>query len=659
MSGQRPHRPLRYNDGVKTEPVKQKHIIIGTAGHVDHGKTTLIRALTGIDTDRLAEEKARGMTIDLGFAFLPLPGDPPLLAGIVDVPGHERFVKNMLAGAGGVDVALLVVAADEGPMPQTREHMDILNVLGVGRGVVALTKTDLADPDLRELAEAETLAALAGTPLEGAPVIPVSAQTGQGIEELKAALARIAATVPSRDAAAAFRLPVDRVFSLPGVGTLVTGTLVAGTLRVGDVVEVQPQGLTTKARTLQAHHHKIEIAEPGMRVAVNLPGIEVGQIERGAVLAPPGILRATDLLDVRLMLLPSVSRPVRHRERVRVHLGTGEILARVLLLEEDDIAPGSRDIAAQLLCETPAAPARGEAFVVRTYSPSRVVGGGTVVEPRPARRYRRGDEAALALFEARGSSQVEQGIYAILAARHEERRLAEVAAAASITSEVAHVALQSLADSGRAVALPGGDAYLSDLAAERLRDTARRTLGQFHRQNPLKKAMPREGLRGPLSKAATVRDFTALLGLLQDEGVLVTEGAHGVRLPEHEVTMPAGWRKAADEMVEVYQAAGFQPPSPGNFQANYPRDINVQAILGILTENGDLVRLADDLYLHRDAYEEAKAQVRRLAGTPEGISVGTLRDATGSSRKIILPLLEYMDAQRFTKRVGDLRVLAG
>ncbi len=633
-----------------------RHLIIGTAGHVDHGKTTLIRALTGIETDRLAEEKARGMTIDLGFAFLDLPGDPPVKAGIVDVPGHERFVKNMLAGAGGVDLALVVVAADEGPMPQTREHLDILTVLGVSRGVVALTKIDIADdPELRELAALTTREALAGTPLAEALIVPVSAETGEGIAELKAALAQVAATVPPHDLHSPFRLPVDRVFTLPGVGTVVTGTLVAGTLKVGDAIEIQPQNLATRARTLQAHNAKIEKAEPGMRVAVNLPGVDVGQIERGAVLTAPGTLTATKLLDVRLMLLPNAPRLLRHRERVRIHLGTGEVLARVLLLEGREVSPNTKDIGAQLLCETEAAPTRGETFVLRTYSPARAIGGGTVLEAQPAKRYRRGDAAALALFEARGSSTVEETIYAALTTRHEERTVDDIAREVSVTPELAQVALDSLADTGRSIALPEG--YLSDIAIGRLRDTARRTLANFHRQNPLKKAMPREGLRAPLAKAATVRDFTATLTLLQEEGILMAEGPLGLRLPEHTVVLPPRWQQAATEMLTVYRGAGFQPPDPANFQANYPRDVNVRAILGVMMENGELVRLAEDLYLAAETYEAAKEAVRRLSGTPEGITVGTVRDATGSSRKIILPLMEHLDAQRFTKRVGDVRVL--
>ncbi len=642
-------------------PEAVRHIIIGTAGHVDHGKTTLIRALTGTDTDRLAEEKARGMTIDLGFAFLSLPstapGAPPIEAGIVDVPGHERFVKNMLAGAGGVDVALVVVASDEGPMPQTREHLDILTLLGVARGVVALTKADLADADLREFAVELTREALETTPLRDAPLISVSAETGEGRAALLAALAGAASEAAPRDLSAPFRLPVDRVFSLPGVGTVVTGTLVAGTLNAGDVIAVQPQNLPTRARTLQTHNRRVERVTAGMRVAVNLPGIEVTQIERGAVLCPPGTLAATQLFDAHLSLLASAPRALRHRERVRLHLGTGEVLARLLLLEGNEMAPGAADVPVQLLCETPAAPARGERFVVRTYSPQRAVAGGVVLDPAPARRYRRGDEAALALFDARSADDITANVYAALSARHADFSTGELAAASGIEEETVRAALLTLEEQNKAASLPNGR-WLSDVAAERLRETARRTLATSHKQNPLRKAMSEAGLRAPLAKAAAVRDFAALLSFLENEGVLVVEGATGVRLPEHDVTMPPGWQPHADTVLAAVRRGGLQPPNLDDLQRGYPRDVPVRTLLNILAEQGQVIRIAEDMFFSVEAMAEVREAIRRLASTPEGITVATVRDATGSSRKYVLPLLEYFDAQKFTRRQGDARVLA-
>ncbi|MDX1932733.1 MAG: selenocysteine-specific translation elongation factor [Capsulimonadales bacterium] len=633
----------------------ERHIIIGTAGHVDHGKTTLIRALTGINTDRLAEEQARGMTIDLGFAFLELPGDPPIHAGIVDVPGHEKFVKNMLAGAGGIDIALLVVSAEEGPMPQTKEHLDILTVLGVSVGVVALTKIDMADAELAEIAAETIRESLAKTPLADAPMVPVSAVTGQGMDTLKAALAEAAAQAPVRSPSGPFRLPVDRVFSLPGVGTVITGTLVSGTLNAGDPVLVQPQGIATRARTLQTHHRKIEAATPGMRVAVNLPGVEVVQVERGAVLTPPGAQIATSLMDARLSVLPEASRPLRHRERVRVHLGTGEVMARLLLLTERELPPGTADAPVQLDCEGVTAPARGERFVLRTYSPARAVGGGTVLEPSPTHRYRRGDEAAKALFEARGTGERTDMVYAMLAGKPADFSPAEVAAGTGLSEAAAIVELETLVDRQQAEVWTDGR-YIADTTAKRLRETAVRTLSQYHRQNPFRKGMPRDGLRAPLTKAAAFRDFNAVLLWLMAEGVIAGEGVT-VRLPEHSVEIPPGWRKPAEEILAVYRSAGLTPPSPENFQANYPRDVHVRTILSIHAENGDLIPLGEDLFIERQAYDTAKRTIRQLGSAGREITVATVRDATGSSRKVILPLLEHFDALKLTRRVGDVRVL--
>jgi selenocysteine-specific elongation factor len=629
-----------------------RRLVIGMAGHVDHGKTTLVRALTGTDTDRLAEEQARGMTIDLGFAFLTLPDGTE--AGIVDVPGHERFVKNMLAGAGGIDLALLVIAADEGPMPQTYEHLDVLTVLGVRCGVVALTRSDLADPELAELVRDDTRAALRKTPLADAPIVSVSAASGEGLDALRDALALAARAVPARDSSAPFRLPVDRAFRLPGIGTVVTGTLVAGTMKTGDSVVVLPQGRTSRARSLQTHGATIEQAQAGSRVAVNLPGIDVTTLERGAVVAPPGTLTPSSLLDILLTLLPSARRPLKDRERVRVHLGTGEVLARVALLgAERALEPGSADVPAQLLCEEQTVAARGERLVIRAYSPARVIGGGIVVDPKPAGRHRRGDAAAQAL--AIPDSLTEQ-VYAALAERPADQAVAELVARIGGEDPAVTAALDRLVEQGRAARLDDGR-WISDRAAQRLTDTARRTLTVFHRQNPLRRAMPTEGLRTPLAKAATVREFGGVLVWLIQRGVVVDEGVHGVRLPEHAVVLPPAWQAAAAHILAVYDGAGFSPPDPADFAATLPRDIHVPSLLNVLCEEGTLVRIGDRLYLSARALETAKQAIRTLATGGREITVGEVRDALGSSRKIVLPLLEHLDTLRFTHRSGDTRTL--
>lgn len=629
----------------------EKHVIIGTAGHVDHGKTTLVRALTGTDPDRLPEEKARQMTVDLGFAFLRLPGEPPICAGIVDVPGHERLVKNMLAGAGGFDVALLVVAADDGVMPQTREHLDILWALGIERGVVALTRWDLASEAQKADVQNAVRALLAPTPLRDAPLVPVSAPSGFGLDALKTAVARECALAPPRDLSAPFRLPVDRSFSVPGTGCVVTGTLTQGTLRTGDGIAILPGGIKTRARRLQSHNEIVEEAVAGMRVAVNVPGMELHQAERGVVLCSPGAFDTSQTLDARLAVLPNAPRAVKNRERVRLSLGTHETLARLVLPKGTrELLPGAINVPVRFLCETAAVvPPLDEAFVVRTYSPAFVIGGG-----------HRG-EADTASFAA---SPHVAALLVLIEASYEERTAAALASAANAPLADVEAALEELTTSGRIVCVSPVDegdvsGYLSLGAWERVAQTARRTLAAFHKKNPYKKAMPLGDLRAPLQKAATLwgHDVRRVARRLEADGVLVWEPGKGVRLPDHDVILPPGWQKAAGEILAVYQSAGLNPPPPHVFEPHYPRDVNTGAIIRILTENGDLVSIGDGLLLASPVVDKAKDAARKLAQSPEGLTVGTLRDATGSSRKVILPLLEWMDAQNFTMRRGDGRVL--
>jgi selenocysteine-specific elongation factor len=588
------------------------------------------------------------MTIDIGFASLVLPSG--VVAGIVDVPGHERFVKNMLAGAGGVDVALLVVAADDGPMPQTREHVDILTVLGVSSGVVALTRCDLADPETIAVATAETEALLAATPLAGCSVVPVSAVSGEGIPALIAALDQAVARTRPRDVAAPFRLPIDRAFTLPGTGTVVTGTLVCGTLATGDAVEIQPLGKMSKARTLHRHGQRTERAVAGSRVAVNLPGVDVDDVERGAVLCAPGSVAATRTVDVQLDLLASTPRPLRHRDRVRLHVGTGEVPARVHLLGTDKLEPGTNRAAAQLLCEADIAPTRGERFVVRSWSPSRAIGGGVVVDPNPARRWRRSDSDAKAQLEARTSVDHSEAVLAALAARTQDFSEAELIAATGLDVDSLNATLQTLETSGRAVRLRDGH-WLGERNLQRVRETAVRITGDHHRKFALQRAMPRDGLRVPLSKAAAVHDFVGLVEWLVDSGVLVAEPGAKVRLPEHAVVLRPDWRKAADEIAAVYDAAGFNPPYPNAFV--FPKDVPVPALLAVLADEGRLAKIGDNLWISAGAYRQALDALSRLSKSPDGITVASMRDATGSSRKIILPLLEHFDSQRITRRVGE------
>lgn len=607
-----------------------KNITIGTAGHVDHGKTTLIKALTGIDTDRLKEEKERGMTIDLGFASLDLPNGAH--AGIVDVPGHERFIKNMLAGAGGVDLALLVIAADESVMPQTVEHLEILQLLEVKRGVIALTKADLVDADWIEAVEEDVRKALEGTFLADAPIIPVSSTTGQGLPELLAAIQDASEGVEARDSSGPFRLPIDRVFTLTGFGTVVTGTLVAGTVKVGDAVEVLPKGLKSRVRQIQIHGRKVESASAGSRVAMNLAGLEVSDLERGDVCATPETLKASSLLDLRLTLLKS-AKPLKNRTRVRLHVGTAELLGRLTLLDRDDLKPGDQAYA-QFRSETPAAAARNDRFVIRSYSPMTTIGGGVIIEPN-ARRHRRFDASTISALTTSSKGSPEELL---------EQELKQSPTGKTSAS---HELVESLKQQGKIIELPGGRAMHSSVLAHHA-DKIRSTLQFFHEKNPLKLGMPKEELRNTAGKAFDAKGFASLLEYIAQAGEISTSDTL-VSLAGREVSLKPEQQSAADRMLEALQKAGLNVPSPD--------ELGPREILDLLVQRGEVIRVTQDLYFHHETIERAERTVREYIGKNGKITVSEFRDATGSTRKYALPILEYFDSKKVTRRLGDERVL--
>jgi len=629
-----------------------KHVIIGTAGHVDHGKTTLIKALTGTDTDRLKEEQERGMTIDLGFAALPLPDGTR--AGIVDVPGHERFLKNMLAGAGGVDVVLLVVAADESVMPQTVEHLDILRLLDVHNGVVALTKCGVVDPDWIDVVEEDVRGRLKDTFLADAPIVRVDSLSGQGIPELKQALYRAIERADARNAALPFRVPVDRVFTRPGFGTVITGTLVAGTLRVGDAAEVLPQRIQTRVRGLQSHGRRQEAAEAGTRVAVNLAGVDIADLERGAVLVAPGSLQPTQTVDATLRLLPTVARPLANRTRVRLYIGTAEVLGRVILLDRDALEPGGTAYV-QFRGETPFACGRGDRFVVRTYSPMATVAGGIVLDPAAA-WHRRRDANTLASLQAKERGAPEDILATWLLTQPVGAALKDAARTLGILESTLQEAAETLAGRGEAVPLEGARViHRSALAAAR--DRAQSALEAFHRANPLRPGMPREELRGALGRGVDPRAFLALLARWQDEGLIVADPAT-VRLAGFSVTLDARQQAILDRLVERLRTAGINVPSVEELAESAGAAPETAAtLLRVGMDQGTVVRVAEGLYFHRETLEEARRTVRDWIREHGAITVSQFRDLTGSSRKYALPILEHFDSVRFTRRLGDNRVL--
>jgi selenocysteine-specific elongation factor len=615
--------------------------VIGTAGHVDHGKSTLVLAMTGMDPDRLAEEKQRGTTIDLGFAWVTLPSGREI--SIVDVPGHERFIKNMLAGVGGVDLALLIVAADESVMPQTREHLAILDLLGVEHGIVVVTKKDLVDDDIVELVELEVEDVLKGTTLEGSPIRAVSATTGDGIDDLLKAIDTALDQTDRRRDIGRPRLAVDRSFSISGFGTVVTGTLIDGTLQVGQDVEIVPSGRRSRVRGLQSHQTKIESADPGNRVAVNLSGIASDEVERGEVVTTPGWLRPTRAVDARIRLLDGAPHPIRHNYPVTFHAHASETPSRVRLLDRDELKPGE-DGWAQLYLEKPVALARGDRFVIR--SPDATLGGGIVVDV-DARRHRRNHAPTLERLERISEGSPTAQLLTALEAT-EPADVASLARRANLSEDEALDLARQALDEGSAVALDEQTTAATRLYTlagwTRLSGKAQQALAKFHEQNPLRGGMTREELRSRLS----LRGPTAQLALnkLASTGVM-TDDAGTLHLPEHRVAVSAQQQSEMDAFV----AALAGDPFPANQPTIAPQ------MLALLVEQNRVERAADGVIFEAKVYEKLAGTVTAHLRANGTVTVAKVRDMLGTSRKFALALLEHLDEEKVTRRNGDERVL--
>ena len=636
------------------------HLVVGTAGHIDHGKSTLVQALTGTDPDRLQEEKARGITIDLGFAHWRA-GD--VTVAFVDVPGHERFVKNMLAGVGGIDAVLLVVAADEGVMPQTREHLDICRLLAIPQGVIALTKADLADPDMLELVRLDVAELVRGTPLESAPVLPVSARTGAGLDALRAALLALAPQAGGRDVEGAVRLPVDRVFSMRGFGTVVTGTLTGGRLAADADLEVVPGGRRVKVRGLQVHGARQASAVAGQRVAVNLAGVEVAELARGQTLVTPGALPTTAVLDAILTVLPS-ARAVRHGARVRFHHGTGERLARIATVGPAGengppvIEPGGTG-PVRVRLETPVAVTRGDRFVLRSYSPSVTIAGGRVLDPAPPGGGVRLAATAerLARLEAPWAGQ---GVEADAL-----RLFVEDAGAQGVTRAALAARAGAVTAAGRRrvddccrrpdVWVVGDRALLArwrDVLGERVRAA----LAAHHDAQPLSEGMSREEVRERVLRHAHADVADAVLEGLAREGTI--RGRDRLALAGRGVTLTGEEQAAQAALAAAYREAGLAPPEP---EALAVRTGLAPAVVGRVTQlllRQQVLIKAGVLVFHRDALAQLRADVQALkAAGPATVDVAGFKDRYGLTRKYAIPLLEYLDRERVTRRDGDRRVV--
>jgi selenocysteine-specific elongation factor len=615
--------------------------VLGTAGHVDHGKSVLVHALTGIDPDRLREEKERGMTIELGFAWLRLPSGKEV--SIVDVPGHERFINNMLSGVGGIDLALLVVAADEGVMPQTREHLAILDLLRVERGIVVITKKDLVDEEWLELVAADIAELVKGTALSQAPIVPVSAVTGDCLSDLVSAIDNLLDFTSTRKDKGSPRIPIDRVFTMVGFGTVVTGTLIDGELNLGQKVEILPQGLETRIRGLQTHKRKLEVALPGSRVAVNLVGVATEEIERGQVLTTPDWLTPTRALDVSLRLLASRPRPLPHNATVTFHTGSCEVTGKVRLLDRDKLGPGDNGWA-QIVLTRPVAVVKGDLFVIR--SANDTLGGGEIVDPY-ARRHRRFHPSTIASLEARARGSPKECLVATLETG-EPVDWETLALRAGLDINEAKAALEELASENRVVVLSGKGQHsliFSAVGWRRIVSKAEKMAREYHRQFPIRHGLPREHLKSGLKVPATV--FAGVLQKLLLDGVLVEESG-ALRLPSHQIQPTSEQRKAIESFLQSLAQNPYSPPSD---------HIPDPELLNLLIEQGQVVKVSDNVVLAASAYSEMVGRVKEHIASQGKITLAEVRDLFQTSRKYSQALMEYLDARGITRRIGDERVL--
>jgi selenocysteine-specific elongation factor len=611
-----------------------------------------VKALTGIDPDRLQEEKAREMTIDLGFAWLALPSGREV--SIVDVPGHERFIKNMLAGVGGLDAALLVIAADEGPMPQTEEHLAILHLLGVSRGIAVLTKRDTVDEEWLGLVEEEVRERLKGTTLEGAPILAVSARTGQGLEELKREVDRLLEETEPRADKGRPRLPVDRAFTIAGFGTVVTGTLTDGRLKVGQEVEIVPGGLRSRIRGLQSHKHKVESIGPGNRVAVNLVGVEVDELARGMVVALPGTLEPSTRVDVRLELLAGSPVTLEQNSSLDFFTGASETPVQATLLDADRLEPGQSGLV-QLRLREPVALAKGDRYIVRRPSPSLTIGGGEVIDAHP-RRHKRFSEETLQTLRTLQQGTPEELLLETLGNTPQEVRA--VVEKSGVEAGVALEAITKLLDGGQVLQLSGqGSSALSAQSSvlvmaapawEALMKRVVTLLGHHHHHQPLRRGMSKEELRSRLAREVPPKAFPHVMGVGVSRGV-IGEDATTYRLPDFEPTFSQQQRKQVAQLMALHESSPYSPPAPS--------EVGVEAeVVAALVESGELVKLDEGLLYTRRAYEEMRERILRTIDEQGEINIGIMRDLFGTTRKYAIPFLEHLDEQKVTRRMGDVRV---
>jgi selenocysteine-specific elongation factor len=640
---------------LKKGTLSLKQVILGTAGHIDHGKTTLIKALTGTNTDRLKEEKLRGITIELGFASIRLPGGQHL--GIVDVPGHEKFVKNMVAGATGIDMLAMVIAADEGVMPQTREHLEICSLLDIKYGLVVLTKTDMVDEEWLELVTDDIHNFTKGTFLESAPIVPVSATTGQGLEKLIKTLDQLSTQVPEHLPTGLFRLPVDRVFTMKGFGTVITGTLVSGSVKTGQTIMIYPSGITSKVRGIQVHNQSVETAEPGTRTAVNFQGLNRNSVARGQVLSMPGALKPSYMTDVLFHFLSSNKKPLKTRTQIRFHTGTSEILGILVLLDEEELAPGNTAIA-QIRLNSPVALVKDDRFVLRSYSPVRTIGGGHILNPIPGKHKSLKPETIQGLKTLAENTGDEIIDYHIMQSGYHGTSFSELKLMTNIPEKQLNTYLQALLSKQTIMVTDRENrTYIHGQILDRLKKQASDYLAHYHKNNPLKPGMPKQELKSRFTRPVGNKLFNLIINQTIKQNIIVSE-EDTLRLATHKISLGLDQTDLREKILQTYEQSGLTPPYFKDLIKNLKTDpAQAGAVLHLLIDEGLIIKTKEDLYFHQTAINDLKKKLVDFLISNQQLTTPQFKEMTGVSRKFLIPLIEYFDSKNITIRIGDIRKL--
>jgi len=632
-----------------------KHFVLGTAGHVDHGKTALIKALTGVDTDRLKEEKKRGITIELGFASLALPSGQTL--GIVDVPGHEKFIKNMVSGAAGIDLVMMVIAADEGIMPQTKEHLHICSLLGISKGIVALTKTDMVEKEWLDLVQSEITEFLQGTFLEGAPVVPVSAIKQEGLTDLIKAIDTTVSKINEKTDDGIFRLPVDRVFTMKGFGTVVTGTLVSDHIKTGEEVEILPGDIAARIRGIQVHNQSVEDAWAGQRTAINLQGVEKSIIERGNVLVRPETVWPSQRLDVFVEFLASNSKSLKNKALVRLHTGTSEIIARITLLDKDELAPGQKAFA-QLVLANKDVIVSGDRFVLRSYSPITTIGGGQIIDPLPSKHKRQNEKIIAALNILQNGSLPEKISIIMERTGFSGINLRGLNFRLGVNTKKIREALEGLLSNKKAILLDSEDTtVISAFFYNQLEELISKNLAAYHKKNPLQMGISKEQLKETLGRAISVKLFNLALRNLGKKETIVSD-KDNVRLAEYQVQLAGDLDSLHNNIAMIYNDAGLTPPSLTDVVNNFKdQKAKAQSIIKLMLKDGDLIKINEELCFASGSLNKLRDDYKAMLVKDGKATPATFKELTGLSRKYIIPLMEYFDMSKLTVRVDDHRIL--